>query len=262
MLGEDNVNPLIVLALGATIGVMQEELDRATVALDDQPESPHYIAIAVSDREEEVVSASAGTITTNTETRQRSLDVDLRVGTPKVDSTHPMRGFSAMDDEQRNYNRIPWEGEDALRQALWRELDRRYREAAQRVVLVRSNLSVKVEEETSGQDFEPSDSPQTASKTPPPLEFDRDAWAEVLQEVSEYLDDQPQIDGHSVQVQARRTVNHFIDTEGAELVHGALHARFTLQVQATADDGDRISHFKSLDVHDPAGLPEHKQIRR
>ena len=255
------MNPVILVALGSVIGVMEQELDRANETLAPLDDAPHYIAVAVSDQEENTVSARAGTVSTNIHTQQRSLDVDLRVGTPEIDSTHPVRGFSALDDEQRNFNRIAWTGDDALRQAIWTELDRRYREAAQRIVLVRSNLSVKVEEETGGHDFQPSDNPQQADEPPPELVFDRDAWAETLRQISVYLDEQPHLDSHSVGVSARRIVNRFIDTEGARIVHGNLHARFTLQVQATAEDGDRLTAFKSWDVHDPADLPDPETLQ-
>ncbi|HHO51257.1 MAG TPA: hypothetical protein ENK18_10385, partial [Deltaproteobacteria bacterium] len=58
---------------------------------------------------------------------------------------------------------------------------------------------------------------------------------------------------------ADRTVTTFVDTEGSRLVHGRRHARLSLAISSTADDGDRVQVFRAVDVHDPERLPDREQ---
>ena len=78
------------------IAVVTSELDRAMKVLKTRDEPPHYIAVAVEDRQEVSIVATAGTLFRDDAERDRWLDVDLRVGTPKIDSTHELRGTSGL----------------------------------------------------------------------------------------------------------------------------------------------------------------------
>ena len=57
------------------------------------------------------------------------------MGTPALDSTHQLRGFSAMEGDDRRQVAFPLDpgAERAMRHVVWREIDRTYREAAERI---------------------------------------------------------------------------------------------------------------------------------
>ena len=81
--------------------LLRSELDSAWKVLQEQPEKPHYVALALEDLREVRIAAELGALSRDSDTEVRTLDVDMRVGSPELDSTHPLRGFSAMDGDGR-----------------------------------------------------------------------------------------------------------------------------------------------------------------
>lgn len=237
------------------LDIASAELDRAMATLAEQPAPPHYAAIAIEDREQVRLRARDGVAETPQREVQRLLDVEVRTGSPELDSTHPLRGFSALDGADRRTLRIPLDDGLALRHAIWRELDLRYRDARERIVMVRANLNVKVEEERSADDFEPREGLVDTVEVPA-LTLDEAAWQARLTELDARLHDDPVVHRSTVQLDASRRVTTFVDTEGAKLSHGRRHARWSLVVGSRAADGDEIQVFRAFDVHDPDTLPD------
>lgn len=253
----------INLAVAASLpDVLADELARASGTLAQRAETPHYIALAVEDREETSIYARSGTLGRTDHRQERLLDVEMRVGTPELDSTHPLRGFSALEDSSRDVLALPLGPVDsfALRHAIWREVDRRYREEAERIVMLRANRTVMVEEEDVSPDFKPR-SPVQDSVPPPELTVDTKAWESVLIDVSGDLDAHPEVHWSSVSLEARHVVKTLVDTEGTRLVHGSNGLRVSMSVQSTAPDGDVVQVFLSRDAHDLGGLPDAAELR-
>ncbi|MEZ4319431.1 MAG: TldD/PmbA family protein [Myxococcota bacterium] len=246
---------LLPTALAAPlVEVLSDELDRAVAVFDAQPETPHYIGVTVLEDHTVTLSAGSGTIDFRDDDRSRWLDVDLRVGTPELDSTHPLRGFSALEGETRGRVRLPLDDGYALAHILARELDARYREAAEHMVVLRANQNVLVEEEASANDFEPREAVVDTVEVPE-LAIDTAKWEDLLKRASARADRSPHVHADMVRLKVTREVKHFVDTEGTRLEHGRLHARLALDLQTTADDGDRVQVFDAFDVHDPETLP-------
>jgi TldD protein len=241
--------------------LLADELDRALAALADRTERPHYAAIAIEDRYEGHLSARNGTIFSESDDVARYLDVDLRVGEPALDSTHELRGFSAMEGDDRAAVAIPVDDEAAVRHAVWRTLDARYREHAERIVLVRANQRVKVEEERVAPDFGPG-APAGADGPVAPADASlAPEWAAILSDLSAILDDHPDVQSSGATLDREHVVKTFVDSEDRALRHQWTHTRLSMSVSTTAADGDVVSQFDAIDVHDPASLPDADALR-
>ncbi|MBW1877039.1 MAG: acyl-phosphate glycerol 3-phosphate acyltransferase [Deltaproteobacteria bacterium] len=242
--------------------VLSSELDRAMAVFSEQDEKPHYAAVVVEDREQGTISARDGALSASSLKRERLLDVDIRVGDPALDSTHQLRGFSAMEGGDRRRNDFPLDDapEAALRHEVWKELDRAYRDAAERIVIVRANLNVKVEEESPAPDFTLATAPTVDHREVSPIELDRGAWETTLVEISERLDASPVVHRSSVSLASLRVVKTFVDTEGTRLVHGTTRLRMTMDLSSTAPDGDVVRVFRSKDLHRPEALPAPEEL--
>lgn len=232
------------------------ELDQALEVFAGQDENPHYLALAIAEQDQVTVSARGGTVGDSAERDERVLDVDLRIGDPALDSTHPLRGFSAMEGSSRRRVSLPDGNGYALKHAIRSELDAQYRDHAERIVMIRANLNVKVEEENTAPDFSMRDSASVDEQEVAALEIDREAWEVALAAISAILEESEHVHGSSASLQAVRTQKSFADSEGARLVHGSLRARISLSVKTVAEDGDQISVYRSKDVHDPNTLPD------
>ena len=246
----------LAVEAGPTEALLVAELDRAMDALEGADEVPHYTALTVSDWHEVTLRARDGTLAFEQDERSRYLDVDLRVGKPELDTTHPLRGFSSLDGDDRSPLQVPLVDGPAMHHAVWRELDTRYREAAERIVVLRANQNVKIEEEDPAPDFQPLDEGHVERLDTPELAIDLGPWTTALVAASERLEADPDVVQATVTLDADRVAFTMVDTEGARLVHGRRHARLSLHVQGIADDGDEVSVFRAVDVHDPDRLPD------
>ena len=117
---------------------------------------PYFIAYEVHDRNEVTVSASYGALVQSSARRARTLDADVRVGDYKLDSTHAIRSNDFDFSSTIGGHPVPLPLSDdptALRAVAWRETDRRYAEAAERLVKLRTQRTLKVAEEDPSDDF-------------------------------------------------------------------------------------------------------------
>jgi predicted Zn-dependent protease len=240
------------------------ELERARTALAGKPQEPYYIALAVTDRQTWSLAARDGTLQMLDTDRARALDVDVRVGSPALDSSRPLRGFSSFEGSSRQATALPWTDapgtEAVVRHAVWRELDRQARGAAERFVMVKAERNVKVEEEVQAPDFEPRTGVQERSP-PQELTVDLARWEPILVELSAQLDREEFVHTNGVDLRVERRTTTFVDTEGARLVHGITLARLSLAVSTTAPDGDEISVYRAFDVHDPQRFPQPEALQ-
>jgi predicted Zn-dependent protease len=239
----------------STEQLLVRRLDAAMAELSQAAEVPHYTALTVSDWHEVNLTARDGTLAWRADEHSRYLDVDLRVGTPELDSTHPLRGFSALEGDERGALSVPLDDGFAMEHAVWRELDQRYRDAVERIVVLRANLNVKVEEEDPAPDFQPLAKGAVSREAVPELQLDLDAWAPAMVAASERLESVPEVVQHSISLDADRVRTTLVDTEGARLEHGRRHVRLSMHLQGVADDGDQVSVFRAVDVHDARRLP-------
>ncbi|MFT4624696.1 MAG: TldD protein [Myxococcota bacterium] len=239
---------------GSLTDLLVAELDRAMVTLGDRDDAPYHVAIQVEDRLETLITARDGALVSERSDRARWLDVDLRVGDPDLDNTHPLRGFSALEGDGRSDVQLPLDDGYALRHALWLELDRGYRDAVERIVVLRSNQNVLVEEEDRAPDFSLRE-PVTDAVEVPAVSIDASAWRALLVDTSALLASAEVVHQGALSLNAVRSVKTYVDSAGSKLVHGRTQARLSISLSTTADDGDVVTVYEAIDVHDPTTLP-------
>ncbi len=238
------------------------ELARGLAALAAEDQPVHYAAVALETRTVAQIGAVAGVMDVVDEETSRYLDVDLRVGTPALDSTHPLRGASGWREESRGPVRVPYTPDSsyALRQAVWKEMDRRYRDGAEAVVLVQAEQRVKVAEEDPADDFS-SSPPERAILPVPVMDLEVDHWLSVLVEVSALLDEDPRVERDRVRLTSRHAVHGFVDSEGGQLQHGEGELLLYLSIGATAVDGSEVMVDRRFHSRVEAGLPGEMELK-
>jgi TldD protein len=238
--------------------VLAEELDRNFKTLKEKADiPPYYISYTVTDQDTGSVAATFGSLIAENRRRVRNLDVTVRVGNAKLDNYHNIRGefprFAAgvrvaLDDSP-----------NALKQQLWRETDRVYRLAAQRLINIRTNKDVKVADREESDDFS-SQEASTFREVPPPLHFDSLEWTKRARKLSGRFNKFPLVLSSSVSVMATREVKYLVNTEGTRIVHGRPFSRVMISAQGKALDGMDLATFDSLSSADAKSLPKDSDI--
>lgn len=245
---------------GGLVDILQQELNRNFESLKAGSDpAPYYIGYAVTEQEIEGAAATRGALQGISRRHHRLLDVTVRVGTPRLDNYHRLRGdqprFTAgaaisLDDDPQ-----------AIQQRLWLETDRVSRLASQRLSNIRTSQEVKVTEKDAGEDFT-SEPPARLLAPPPLLRFDAASWGRRLRTLSAELARDPEILASQVSVRAIRETRTLVDTGGTRLQHGRLYARLMISAQAKASDGMDLETSESFEASDPGRLPADEEIRR
>lgn len=240
--------------------VMEEELNRSFQGLAKLEIPPYYLGYSVTDVQRSMLSASHGAIINRATDRSRLLDIDVRVGNHELDSTHPLRGdvsFSPfgivlvpLDDDP-----------DSLKTVLWLETDKRYKEAVQNLIKVKTNVAVKVKEEDTAGDFT-LEEPQVSIGEPAKINFDEALWSRRICEFSAIFKGFPQLHASNVSLQITTTTRYMVTNEGTRLQFGKNNVRLSFMASAKAEDGMEVRSFDSFDGTTLAAIPDDATVRK
>lgn len=248
------------------LGLLKEELAQQMKELKGEEFPPYHMNYRVIDVTSSVVSASFGALMNSQQYRSRTLVPQIRLGDEKLDNFR----FSQMGTPMSQYQgpssaRLPLDevnNEDAVRQAIWNEVNNRYKFAVDMYQKTKAQSSVNVEEEDKAPYFSEAkvekyyEAPLPAEK----MTIDRDLWAARMKEISAVFKNQPGImkgDAIMIYTVERR---YFVNNEGTEVVQNLPYARIMVFGETKADDGMELPLNLSYFAYDPADLPGNDRI--
>lgn len=237
-------------AKSTVLVALEEELQRAQKLLKEKGDpAPYLISYQVADTQYNVISAEYGALQASQAGRVRLLDVDVRVGDYQLDSTRRSTGGGAHGGGGGGAIPITVEDDkDALKSIIWIETDRRYRAAVERLIQIKANQQIRVEEEDKSADFS-RETPQTAVvpvAAAPAIA--RAAWEKRLKKLSALFKAYPDILESSVTLQVDAATKYLVNTEGASLQHPAAHARVMAVARTKAEDGMELYRQETCDA--------------
>ncbi|MBL8228595.1 MAG: hypothetical protein JNL98_08960 [Bryobacterales bacterium] len=219
--------------------------------------APYFVAYSVVEDESQSAAGSFGSLLNSGGGRTRSLDVTVRVGDPKLDNYHRMRG-----DFAQFASAVPVPVDDspnALRRRVWFETDRVYRLASQRLIRLRTNTQVKASEEDASDDFSPAQT-STFVESPRRYTFAQADWNARIRRLSNECNKHRGVLACVVVVAATRQTKYFVNSEGTRLQHGRTFARLTISVRGKASDGMDLAATDGFDAETPDRLPKEDVI--
>jgi predicted Zn-dependent protease len=240
------------------LDTLSAELQRNFSELKSKADpAPYFLAYSVVEEESQSATAGFGALLNHVGGRSRTLDVTVRVGEPKLDNYHRMRGDFAQFTAGVA---VPIEDNpNALRRRVWLETDRVYRLASQRLIRLRTNTQVKASEEDTSDDFSPAE-PATFVETPKRLAFPQSEWNARVRKLSNECNQHRGVLSCFVSVGATRQVKYFVNSEGTRLQHGRTFARVTISVRGKAADGMDLAATDGFEAESPDRLPKEDVI--
>ena len=240
------------------VRILTEELDRNFRVLKEKGDpAPYYIAYEVAEHESSSVSATLGALRSSRTGRTRTLDITVRVGSPKLDNYHRVRGERAFFTSGAA---LPIEDSaPAIQRIIWLETDRVYRLAAERLIKIKSNRDVNVAEEDDSDDFS-KEEPAVFFQPVLQVNFPMDQSAARVKKLSQAFARFPSILTSNVSLAAGRETRYFVNTEGTRLEHGRGYAGVRFVARSKAADGMDIGTGDGFDATDLAGLPNDDEI--
>jgi TldD protein len=250
--------PLAAASPPTLLDILSDELQRNFTILKQKADPPpYYMAYAVTDTESESMTSSLGSIIGGGKNHVRFLDITVRVGSPRLDNYHIIKGertrFTPGDI-------LPLDDvSDAIRQRVWLDTDRTYRLAARRLIEIKSNTQVTVKQADDSDDF--STEPAAVFEEPPArLVSAGPEWTNRLRKWSAQLSNSPGVLSSGVVLSLQRETKYLISTEGTRLLHGRTFANLTISARGKAADGMDLGAMEDLQGLDLTRLPKPEVI--
>jgi TldD protein len=240
------------------LDTLASEVDRAMAELGQQDTPPYFLALELTEVHGVDMAAEEGALQGYSPIHQRHIDVDLRVGSPQLDSTHALR--SGRGERPSRQGRPVPVGDDTelLRRTAWREIDQRFATARERWAKVASDQQVLVEELPSP-DLAPTE-PVSSVGPMAVLELDLPAWEGTLRAASAAMADSHVIHDGAVRLTGQAETRWFVSSEGARIRHPSSRYIVQVAVNTVGEDGASLELSRLWSAHSAEGLPSREDL--
>jgi predicted Zn-dependent protease len=242
------------------LDVMATELHRAFTSLgkqgDDKQLPPYFLSYSVSEASIVSIGAQFGALVSDSVDRIRVADVQVRLGTPRLDNTHGAHRGSAVTSVALPLN----DDREALARSLWLATNTGYGNALDNYLRVKTEAEVRAKEEDSSPDFS-QEAPQVfLGKPAPPVAVDRAAWEQRVSALSRVFRDYPDVYQNMVILTAQNETDYFASSEGSRVVTPHLQARLVVLAVTRADDGMDLFRAQTFEAETVEGLPSQTEM--
>jgi len=245
-------------APSAVLEAMRQELALSMESFKKQAQPPYFLSYRITETHSISVSGAFGTITSSNESRMRQLNVDLRVGDPSFDNTHPVRGSMPFFDfgDRFSFVLVPVENNpNAIRRALWSETDRHYKSALEHFALAKANEQVKVAPEEVSGDFSKEPAEHDV-ETQVEVKLDRRAWEQKIRKyTAPFAREADLYEGHA-SLGVEGVTRWYANSDGSELQTSSAYYRLVLYAYTKADDGMELPRYETFMAFRPEDLPD------
>ena len=236
--------------------VLQNEIERSMAGLSAMEEPPYFLAFEVVETRTVEMHGEDGALGSVSRGHSRHFDVDVRVGDPSFDNTHPDTAVEEGPGGGRRADYILPIDDDPLpiRMALRRETERCYRSAVSRLVQLKTSRVTRVDEDDLPDFSDAEVGEWTGEKAQ--ISLDAAAWEERLRQVSAAFRDSTVVYDGSVRLSVRAENRYFVSSEGARLRIPRTHARVTIRGATLAPEGTELALTRTWDETEPSLLPD------
>jgi TldD protein len=245
----------------AGLAALEAELQRGMKELKEQDPPPYFIAYEVHATTSVNIEARDGALSTSQQSRSRGLDVDVRVGSHKFDSNHPLRarGFDPGAFGNSSVS-LPLEDDPvALRAVAWKTTEQRYKTAAERFVTLKTKRNVDVAGDDKSDDFS-QEQPVVVTEPLAKLVVDVPAWEARIRALSARFRQAPDLLQSNISFSATSQDRWLITSEGSRVQSGRPAVRVSIWAATRADDGQDLHRFESFDAASVEGMATQAQM--
>lgn len=243
--------------------IMEKELNRSFSGLRKIEKELYFMQYEIIEKEEVYLSASYGAITSSSYGKNRFLTIDVRIGSPKLDNTHQLRGKYGFGDDffTRQIIEVPIEDDEfAIRAILWKVTDEEFKKASERLLNVKMEKTTKVAEEDTSPDFHFAKKEIYIEKIEK-LTLDTIKWKENIKELSKIFKEKEWIYSSRISISGEVRTKYLVNTEGTKIVESKKKYNLMIYAETKAEDGMRLYLTRRFYSHEEENLPSLEKIK-
>ena len=226
---------------------------------EDREVPAYFLAYDLVARDHLWLEVQQGQVVRRRLDNDRTIDIDVRVGSPQLDNSHSQGGNYGPGNGLGAGEPVTVQDDPlALAQALWIFTEEQYRDALVALSAAESDEQLRSQDEAKP--ASPDFSEETAVVHLEPrvqldLEGLRKAWEPRLKEASVVLGDDLRVLESNVVLLVNVDNRSFVDSNGSKVQSSHVRLRIMLSATGQADDGMRLARFENFEVHTPEQLP-------
>jgi TldD protein len=248
------------------LDAMTTELQRAYTMLGRQRQAkdtsedklmpPYFLSYSVTESDSVSIRAQFGSIVGSAQSHVRVGDVQVRVGTAKLDNTHGDHRASAVNSMQLPLT----DDREALMRTLWLATNNGYSTAIDNFLRVKTESQVRAAEEDTSPDFSNQTSQVKIEQPAPAVKIDRAAWEQRVRAVSQVFREYPDVFQNMILMSVQNQTEYFASSEGSRLVAPHMQARIVMVAATRAEDGMDLFRDETFEALTADGLPSQAEL--
>lgn len=241
---------------------LRNELNRSCQQLKSAGSAPlYFLAYRVIENDSLDIYSKYGAIDNDSAPdRYRYAQVELRVGSPKLDNSHRLTDEEEATEHVEAVSLPIEDDETATRMALWRATDKAFKSAQKRYAFVRARKDLRVAESDQSADFS-MEGKATYADVPTAYEIDRKKWDQQIRRLSSLFNEFPNIRDSSVRLTAGREVRYLTTSEGTLVKDHVNSYLINIYADTVADDGMVLWLFERIESFGRDGLPNEEKLK-
>ncbi len=254
---------LVFASKGELLDAMEAELNHSVKSFEGMEGAPlYYLQYEITDNQGTDISANLGAITTIRQSeKNRSIDVDMRVGTPQLDNTRKLDEF----DYSRLFSRydrryFPVEDRsDVIRHHLWKLTNSEWHSAQEKLIKIKSKENINVEREDTSADFTSAPKVEFIDEYTPVMP-DTSEWGQIMRRLSSHFIGHEHVLSSSVSLRVDNNEKYIVNTEGSRIYEFSPSVRISVYGATKADDGMEMYLSESYTGRAMSDLPSVEEI--
>lgn len=241
--------------------LLQTELQKNKAQLDKDQSGVYLLSYRVDEETSYSLKSSFGSLLYNNHETERTLTVQVRVGSYELDNYHELRDIFSGYSSGYSSVTLPLNNDTkALEQIIWRETNRAYRTAKQRYENVKTDVAIKVEAEDHAPDY--SQAVKEIYFEPAIIDtlFHENEWIGRLKELSSGFKQNQDIQNGTASIDYSILRKYYVNSENTSIVQNNTSCKVYLDAEGLAEDGMELPLYQLYFAHTPDQLPPQAEM--
>jgi predicted Zn-dependent protease len=244
------------------LDAMDSEMQRSMKELKSEDGiKSYFLSYSIDENVNYNISATNGVLKYSNFNTARYLDIDLRVGSYKLDNTHKVKERMIMLFPPPQVDITITDDPDAIKNILWYETEKSFREANEKYLKVKASKNINVTESDTSDDFS-IEKPSVFYEEVPIPSIDVSFWENYVKKISAIFRDYPDIHDSYVTFSSTTNIQYFVSSEKSIIKTGRTYIRISAKGNILVEDGMELSKFYALDVGNFERIPNIEVIKK
>lgn len=245
------------------VTLLKSELRYNMSELRKQAVPPYFMSLRLSDESRVEITSNLGSASVNS-SHQRMLTPQIRIGSMEIDNFKYQSQGSGSQNRDGQGIAVPLDGMvvPAMRQAIWREVLRRYQIAVSSYEQAKSKALTGSADEDKAPCFSAAPT-ETHYEQPLPKEafrIDVDAWKERLNAITRVLRAYKDIETGTANIDFEITRTYLVNSDSTVIVQNRRASRVMISASVKAPDGMSCPMHWDYFAYNPNDLPSQEQM--